>query len=233
MTLARRSVIVACLIATLLAAACASADVRKRQSRLETQSIARPERVFVHDFASKLSGIPDGSAISALNAQRKTPLTPQEIKLGRQLGKSIAKHLVVELRKRGIPAFAAGASPRPRTGDAVIRGEFVTVDDGDRLQRVLIGFGAGAVELRTLAEIYVVVSDVLVPLRSAEIVAEGGKMPGMVVSLGIGSIADIAVSGASAIVSETGDESVDGAARRTAAQIAQLVLAGYARRGWL
>jgi hypothetical protein len=80
------------------------------------------------------------------------------------------------------------------------------------------------------------VSDVLVPMRSAEVEAEGSMMPGMVVSLGTGSLASIAFSGASSVVSERGPESIEGATRRTArtaAQIAQLILADYVQRGWM
>ena len=229
----RRSFLAACLLATLVVVACARTDVRTQQIRLENQTIARPERVFVHDFASAFHDAPARSAISALAQQRTPAPAPAEIALHRRLGALIAKHLVTELRERGIPATRARTGPRPRTGDAVIRGEFVVVDKGNRFQRVLIGFGAGAVELRTLAETYLMVSDVLVPMRSAEVEAEGSMMPGLVVSLFTGSLASIAFSGASSVVSERGPESIEGASRRTAAQIAQLILADYVQRGWM
>lgn len=231
--LVRRSFLAACLLATLVVVACARTDVRTQQIRLENQTIARPERVFVHDFASAFHDAPARSAIFALAQQRTPAPAPAEIALHRRLGALIAKHLVTELRERGIPAMRARTGPRPRTGDAVIRGEFVVVDKGNRFQRVLIGFGAGAVELRTLAETYLMVSDVLVPMRSAEVEAEGSMMPGLVVSLFTGSLASIAFSGASSVVSERGPESIEGASRRTAAQIAQLILADYVQRGWM
>ena len=124
-------------------------------------------------------------------AQRTTPQTPEEIELGRQLGALVAAHLIKELNDNGIPAISAGAGPVPVPGDAIVRGEFVSIDEGSRIKRVVIGFGAGSAELKTLAEAYVVTPTGLVSLGSAEVEAEGGRMPGMVVSLGVGSAAII------------------------------------------
>ena len=165
-------------------------------------------------------------------ARKPATASQADAGLQRRLGAVIARHLVTELQDRGIAAVRAGASSRPRTGDAVVRGDFLIADKGSSVQRVLIGFGAGAAEVSTLTEIYLVVADALIPLRSAEVEAEGGLLPGMVLSLGAGSLINVAFSGASAAYSEAGPESVEGAARRTAAQIAQVMLAGYVQRGW-
>ncbi len=229
----RRSLLAACLLGAFAVAACAGTDVRSRQTRLEDQKIAKPALVHVHDFASPFPDAPEGSALAGLAARRKAAPSPADAALHRRLGALIAVHLVAELKKRGISAVRAKPSSHPRTGDAVVRGDFIVANKGDPVQRVLVGFGAGAAELRTLAETYLVVADTLVPLRSAEVDAEGGKMPGMAGSLATGSIANIAFSGSLSLASEAGSESIEGAARRTAAQIAQLMLAAYVQRGWM
>ena len=61
----------------------------------------------------------------------------------------------------------------------MIKGEFVSIDEGIRLKRMLIGFGAGAAELRSVAEGYQVRETGLYPLGSAEIVAVGGNYGSM------------------------------------------------------
>ena len=231
-----RTSIFAGLIATaLLVAGCAGSDVSNQQRNAETDAIAKPERVFVYDFASSPADIPAGSAISELIQERTTPQTPEEIALGRQLGALVAKHLIEELNDSGIPAFADGdTGPVPHPGDAVVHGMFVSVEEGSRVMRVLIGFGAGSAELRTLAEVYVVAPNgELVAVASAEIEAEGGRMPGMVVPLGVGQIATIAAAGTAKLFTEAGSESLDGAARRTAEELAELMVAAYRRRGWM
>ena len=229
----RTSIFAGYLFTVFLVAGCAGSDVSNEQTNVEAEAITRPERVIVYDFAGSAAAVPNDSAIAGLIEQRTTPQTPEEIELGRQLGALVAAHLIEELNENGIPAISAGAGPVPVPGDAIVRGEFISVDEGSQFQRVLIGFGAGASELRTLAEAYVVTTNGLVSLGSAEIEAEGGKMPGMVVSLGVGSAVSIAASGASKIVSETGSETLDGAAKRTAKEIAELMVAGYQRRGWM
>jgi hypothetical protein len=231
-----RSSIFAGFFATaLLIAGCAGSDVSNQQRNDATDDLAKPERVFVYDFASSSADIPAGSAISELIQERTTPPTAEEIALGRQLGALVAEHLIEELNDSGIPAFADGdTGPVPHPGDAVVHGMFVSVDEGSRLMRVLIGFGAGSAELRTLAEFYVVAPNgELVAVASAEVEAEGGRMPGMVVPLGVGQVATIAAAGTAKLFTEAGSESLDGAARRTAKEIAELMVAGYERRGWL
>ncbi len=142
------------------------------------------------------------------------------------------------MNKNGIAAIAAAAGPVPLPGDAVIRGEFVSIDEGDRAKRMLIGFGAGSAGLETLVEGYVVTTRGLVPLGSAQIETSGGKKPGMLVPLGAGAATgnvarSAVISGASNILQEAGSESLDGAAKRTAKEIAKVIVKAYEERGWL
>ena len=229
----RTSIFAGCLFTALLVVSCAGTDVSNQQSNVETDVIAKPERVFVYDFASTATDIPADSAIAELVQKRTTPQTPEEIEFGRQLGSLVAVHLIEELNNNGISAIAPGTGLVPHPGDAVVRGEFVSVDEGSRIKRVLIGFGSGIAKLTTLAEAYVVTANGLVPLGSAEIESKGGKMPGLLVPLGAGSAVGLAVGGAAKVGQESGAESMDGAAKRTAKEIAKLIVDGYKRRGWL
>ncbi len=231
--MARTSIFAGWLVIALLVTGCAGVDVNNKQSRLESETIARPERVFVYDFASTVENLPKDSAIAGLIEQQTTSQTPEEIKFRRQLGAQVAARLIEELNKRDILANVTGAGLYPRTGDAVVHGKFVLVDEGSRIQRVLLGFGAGTAVLKTLAEVYVVVSGGLVPLSSVETETNGSRMPGMLVSLGVGTAMSIASGVASKVYSETGAESIDGAAKRTAKEIAELMVSGYQRRGWM
>ncbi len=229
----RTSIFAHYLFTALLVAGCAGSDVSSERSNVESYAIAKPERVIVYDFAATATDIPADSAIAELVQQRTTPQTPEEIELGRQLGALVAVHLIEELNDNGISAIAAGTGPVPHPGDALVRGQFVSIDEGSRIKRVLIGFGAGAAELRTLAEAYVITSTGLVTLGSVEVEAGGGKLPGMVVPLGVGSAPNIAASGAVKVFSESGPESIDGAAKRTAKEIAELMVGKYEWRGWM
>ena len=103
---------------------------------------------------------------------------------------------------------------------------------------MLIGFGAGASELKTLVEGYLVTKDGLKPLDPAEIKATGGKMPGMLVPVVGGALAGEAgrsavISGSMNVVQELGPESMNAAAKRTAKEIAKVFQNAFQRRGWI
>ncbi len=137
-----------------------------------------------------------------------------------------------------MPAERAGSGPPPKVGDLVIKGEFVSIDEGSRVKRMLIGFGAGAAELKTFVEGYQVTATGLRPLGSAEVEAGGGYMPGMLVPVGVGAAAgragtSAAVSGGMNVAKELGPESLDGAAKRTAEEIAEVLREGFKKRGWI
>jgi Domain of unknown function (DUF4410) len=222
----------------LLLAGCASSGVTQRQSTAAAQELARPQLVIVYDFAGTRADLPPDSVIARYYQERSVRQTVKEVELGRQLGRLVAQNLVGELNKAGITAQRVAAAPVPRIGDAVIRGEFIVANEGSRLTRVLIGFGAGKAELKTLAEAYQVTATGLVPLGSAQIEAAGGKLPGMLVPVGIGAAAgtvvtSAAISGASNLAQEVGPETIAAAAERTAKEISKLIVNAYKKRGWL
>ncbi len=99
---------------------------------------------------------------------------------------------------------------------------------------MLIGFGAGASKLTTHFFTYIVTERGPEAVGEAEIETEGGKMPGMVLSMGVGGLArGAAVGGALSTGREIGSESMRAAAERTAEQFMELVKPGLIRRGWI
>jgi len=229
--IARLSILAGCLAGALLVSGCAGAHISSQQTKLPGQDIAKPGRVIVHDFAGTATSLPPNSPIVPA-AARSVPSSQEAAVQGSRLGAKVAKYLIDDLNRMGIHAVPAGPGSVPRTGDVVIQGAFVLVDAGDRLKRVMIGFGAGASELKTVSGMFLAVGGNLVPLTSAEIESQGSKMPGMAVSLGYATVSSLAISGLSSVYSEAGPESLNGAAERTANKIATHVLGEYARRGW-
>jgi hypothetical protein len=226
------------ILALAVLAGCASSDVSARRSYVGDEEIARPERIIVHSFAATPADIPANAAIAGRYDRRDTPQTAEEIALGRQLGDQVAVQLVKEIQDLGFPAELAGAGPRPQVGNLVIKGQFVSIDEGSRLKRMLIGFGAGAAELKTFVEGYQVTASGLRPLGSAEVEAGGGRMPGMLVPVAGGAAAgtaatSVAVSGALNVGQEIKPESIEGAAKRTAEEIAEVLEEAFEKRGWM
>jgi hypothetical protein len=236
MKLAKKIWVVAgCL---LLVAGCASSDVDTMERKAADQELVKPNRVIVQDFTASPEQVRPGSEIAKYFEDREEPVTDGERELGRELGSKAAEKIVAKLQEIGIAAERAAAAGAPASSDALIEGYFVTIDQGDRLQRMLIGFGMGAAELRTVVEVYQMTQSGLKNLGFAEIEAEGGNMPGMLVPLGAGAATgnlarSAVIGGGVSVVKEVGPETIEAAAERTASEVVDLIKQGYEKRGWL
>ena len=214
-----------------LLAGCASSTVAPPETTPLANEMTRPGRVVVYDFVGTRDDLPPDSAIVRYYEQRAVPQTAAEIDLGRKLGRLVAQNLVKELNGAGIAAHHSDTVPKAQIGDGIIRGEFVSINEGSRTKRVLIGFGAGAGELKTLAETYQVTDAGLRPLGWTQVDTAGGKLPGILVPVGVGASA--VVAGGANVVQERGPEAIQSAAQRTAKELAKLIIDGYRKRGWL
>jgi Domain of unknown function (DUF4410) len=224
------------LLALVVVAGCASTEMTERQ-RYEGEKLARPDRIIVHDFTADPAEVPPESAFAAELAGAPTP-TPEQLEVGRQLGAQVASDLVAELRRMGLPAVTAAEGPPPQPNDIVLRGYFVSVDEGSAGGRVLVGFGAGAAELRTAVEAYQMTADGLRPLARGEIKSGGGKLPGVVVPVAVVAATanpiGLIVGGAAKATGEvTGSETIEGAAERTAKEIAAQLRTAAEQQGWI
>jgi Domain of unknown function (DUF4410) len=213
----------ALLLAVVVVPGCASTEVTERE-RYEGAQLARPDRIIVHDFTANPAEVPSGSAFAAQMAGAGAP-TPEQLEVDRKLGAEVARRLVADLQGMGLPAVRAAGQPPPRPDDIVLRGYFVSVEEGRAGRRVLVGFGSGAAELRTAVEGYQMTAQGLRPLGRGEIRSEGGKLPGMVLPAAVlaatASPIGLIVGGTAKATGEvTGSETIEGAAERTADEIA-------------
>jgi Domain of unknown function (DUF4410) len=224
------------LFALVVLAGCASTEVTERQ-RYEGEKLARPDRIIVYDFTADAADVPAESAFAAQVAESPAP-TPEQAELARKLGAEIAKDLVADLQGMGLPAVPAAGEPPPQVDDIVLRGYFVSVDEGSATQRVLVGFGAGAAELNTAVEAYQMTDQGLRPLARGQIKSGGGELPGMVVPLAvvaatanpIGLIVGGTLKGTGEV---TGSDTIEGTAKRTADEIAAQLRTAAQEQGWI
>ena len=225
------------LLVSISVAACASSEVTERQSYIGNEKLARPDRILVYDFAATPGDVPADSALSGHYAAHTTPQSREEIETGRKLGAEVAKELVAEIRAMGLPAVEAAGQAAPRVGNVVIRGYFVSIDEGAVGKRLLIGFGSGATELRTVVEGFQMTDHGLRPLGMRETEASGGEMPGLLVPVAVvaatGNPIGLIVGGAAKLSGEMGSETIEGAAKRTAKEISKELESAFEREGWI
>jgi hypothetical protein len=120
----------------------------------------------------------------------------------------------------------------------VIEGNFYGIDEGRTGRRVLLGFGSGAAELRTAVEVYRMTPEGLRHLAGGTTDSGGGKTPGMVAPLAVYAATanplGLVVVGAMKIRGErTGSNTIEGAAKRTADEIAAQLRVAAEKQGWI
>jgi len=224
------------LFALAVLTGCASTEVTERQ-RYQGEKLARPDRIIVHDFTANPTDVPPVSPF-ATRLAGAVPPTPEQRELGRKLGAQIAEDLVTDLRSMGLPAVRAERQAAPQINDIVLRGYFVSVEEGSAGKRVLVGFGSGAAEMRVAVEGYQATAAGLRLLGSGEVSSEGGGMPGVAVPLAVlaatANPIGLVVGGTAKLHGEgSGSDTIEGAAQRTADEIAAQLRTAAEEQGWI
>jgi hypothetical protein len=232
-----RSQIVLCLSAMLVVAGCASTKVSDRQEIVFGQ-IPRPVHIWVYDFAATPADVPTYSALAGQPTASSTPETPEQIAAGRKLGAQVAAELVTQINAMGMPAEQAMAEITPQINDLVIRGYFLSIDVGSAAKRVAIGFGSGESELRVAVEGFQMTTQGLRKLGSGTTDSSGSKGPGGV--LGVATLLAthnpvglIVGTGVKVYGEESGRSTVEGRAKATAKEIADVLKKRFQEQGWI
>jgi len=133
-------------------AACGQTGIRNTTVRAPT-NVARPERILVYDFAVSAQEVIEYQDImrqqpTIKDAAERERLLAQEVK------DALAEELIEGLRSLGFRVDRAKRGT-PATGtDMLIDGQFLTVDEGNPLHSLVIGFGNGASSVQTQVQVY-------------------------------------------------------------------------------
>jgi hypothetical protein len=229
---------VACLLVLGIAAGCASTNVTTQDTRAGTEEIAQPETIYVYSFVSTREDIPSWTAAAIRYAEPSEPQTAEELATARQLGALVASELVAKITEMGLVASEASSGTNPKVNDLMLAGYFESIDAGSTAGRMLLGFGSGSTELRTVVEGYQM--STLGPrlLGSGTVESGGNKTPGLVVPLVVlaatANPIGLAVAGTAKVAGEaTGRSKIEGAAKKTASEIADLLRKRFQGRGWI
>ena len=223
----------------VILAGCAPTDVNTVQEYSGKSPLARPDRVLIYDFAVSANDVKLNSAIGARLAHLTTGAQENEeqIKVGRAVAKALSESLVKELDQLGLPVEQASRGTMPTARTVMIHGQFLTIDEGNRLRRMVIGFGVGGTDLRTKVQVYQGTEAAPLLLQEFEAKAESSKKPGMGPMVGVGAAATsaasaAAVSGGVGVATEF-DQTVEGDAKRTAKEVAKPLSQFFAGQGWI
>lgn len=230
---------VVALLVSVLAAGCASTKVSDVHSEMgANEKLARPNHIYVYDFAATAADLPPGTVAAQSYAEPAKPRTAKEIAAARQLSDAVANELAAQIRAMGLPGEVATAETTSTVNDIVLRGQFESVETGSAGKRIVLGFGSGSAELKTVVQVYEMTANGLRELGSGAVDSGGGKGPGLLVPLGIAVATanpiGLVVMGAAKVEGEaSGRTTIEGSGKRTAEQIAAHLKPAFQRQGWI
>lgn len=220
------------------AAACAPTHIRQEQA-YDGPALPRPDNILVADFAVTPQEVRLDSGLRArlMSAVSGTAPDAQAAEDGRAVAGAISSTLVQEIQKLGLPAVRADASAPAIGGNTlIIDGQMLSVDEGNRTRRNLIGLGAGQSTVEADLQLYYQSSGSQPRLiESFEAVAQSSRKPGAAETMGVGAatgrVAESAAMGAGTSLLVSGDATSDG--ERMAQQVVQKLKPFFTRQGWL
>jgi hypothetical protein len=126
----------------------------------------------------------------------------------------------------------------PQIGDLVIKGSILSINQGSAAERVAIGFGSGAAQLKAAAEGYLMTDHGLRKLGSGTADTSGGKSPGAALGV-VGAVATanpaglIISTGMKVYGEESGSSTIEGRAKDMAEEIAEVLQVKFKEQGWI
>jgi hypothetical protein len=220
-------------------AACTSA-----QSQMDTagQMMPRPQVVVVERFAASPDEVELDEGLSteieqSMEAERGTPRTEQELEAGRKVADAITDKLVVEIQDMGLPAQRGSAAPAGVQNALLIKGQLVSIDEGNRTERLIIGLGAGRSDVRAHVQVYEVTPTGRRLIDTIEVDGKSGLTPGMAETMGVGGLTGhlvvaTLVGGGVHVADEAVGADVVADADRASKGIAKQLSALFSQEGW-
>jgi hypothetical protein len=220
---------------------CAQTVVQPKYEQQTAGPVLRPGRVFVYDFSVTAADVSENQGFFAAVRNSLSDTTEYERvrAIGREVQTRMAEELVAGIRDLGLPAQRA---PRgtPLPPDAIaVAGLFLDVDEGNRLQRTVLGFGAGQSTVATRVEVYAPAKSGPTKLLEFTTHADSGSTPGALITGGAGAAASggMTAGAAAANVGVSGVKGyrsqVEQMASRSADQAVAYLSQYFARQGWI
>lgn len=222
----------------LVSAGCTTVDTIEEYSGPEP--LARPQVVIVKNFAYSPSHIDLNSGIIAKLERKVESRNPsvEELQLGRAVSNALVKKLVSKLSELGLDAQSFDPEMLPATDYLLIEGQLISIDQGNRARRIIIGLGFGESVVKTLCQVYDVSDSGRVLAQEFETVAHSSYKPGAAETMGIGAAVGVigtaaATSAASDVVGETLGANVEEEAERTAKKLVEKMQPFFVEQGWI
>src|SRR5271166_802153 len=196
------------LLAALVSTGCAAAQVTPEVTNAPI-STGPPTQIVVYDFAVNASDVSLNSSIiqRAYRDVSNSSTGQDQLQIANQTAHALASDLVQQLTAKGLNGVNLSRGTQAPPGNILmIDGQFVDIDEGNRLRRTVIGLGAGASKLDTSVQVFQSAHGTSEPILEFTTHADSGKMPGAAIMGAPG----MAVGGTAAIASAAANVAAGG-----------------------
>jgi len=224
-------------LVALLGSGCASVQ----QEQMYTGRLPRPEQIIVFDFAVSPDEVKVDSGLSARAVRGVKGESTQERQQSdaQKVVDLFSQKLVKEISDMGLPVVRES---QPAVGGAavhlLVQGSFVSVDEGDRGERIAIGLGVGKSKVVVDVELVDWTPEGQRTVDRFEVTAKSGYNPGAAETMGAGAIAghllvSTAVTAGVQTASETFGSNIEADTGRAAKNAAKMMKKFFVREGWI
>ena len=227
-TLARLSLLSGFLLALL---ACGQSAVRPLALSIDN-NLPRPARILINEFAIAHGGVHEYQGIL-----RQQPANPNATERQRELAKlavnTFAAELAQGLRRLGFTVEPVSPGVTVENHDLLIDGQFETVNEGNPLHRLMIGFGSDAAKMETRARVYQ--GAARRKILEFMTVTDSGKFPGAVATApaAVAAPASVTAGLAGGRAVTAGPSNVSAMAAASADQAVRYLSEFFARQRWI
>ena len=227
------------LAALVLATVTGCARVSTESVMMHGPGLPKPDLIIVHDYQTARDEVQLDSGIGS-RIERLGQGAPEEqdrIKLEQSVARIGTTTLVDEIRKLGLRAEPA-AMASPGAGYTLsIEGQILSINEGNKTRRLMIGFGAGASEVRTLTQVYEVTRGEHRLVDDFYTTAKSSRKPGFGPMSGAGAAAgraatSAAASGGIGLTSER-SQTAEADAQHAAREIAKQLAHFFVEQHWI
>jgi len=215
------------------------ARVSTQDVMMRGPGLPKPELIIVHDYQVSRDEVQLDSGIGS-RIERLVQGTPEEqdrVKLEQSVVRAGTTTLVEEIRKLGLRAEPATMASPGAGSTLSVEGQILSINEGNKTRRLMIGFGAGASEVRTLTQVYEVTGGEHRLVDDFYTTAKSSRKPGLGPMSGAGAAAGRAATTAAASAgiglaserSQTAEADTQHAAREIAKELAKF----FVEQGWI
>lgn len=228
-----------CALAVAMAA-CSSTDISNKTVNQQAANSPKPDQLVVFNFATSPDEVKleHGIVADVRELVSSTPRTEQEKQIGNSVANALAAKLVADLRDKGLPAVRAMDVMEAGVTPLQVKGQILSIDEGNRTRRVIIGLGLGRSTVEARIQLYEAIRGRAELLESMTAETRSGRKPGMAEMMGVGAVAghlvtSTVLSAAASGASEVLSANVDALAGTMSKKITDEIVAYYEKRGWM